>query len=330
MNTQDVVTAMEDVFGMKKGYDKNPVALSKFVKVAEELRNARIDTLTPENRDEFEKIAGKYITDRNYKTGTKFGWSDRRQEDGSVTDYKMDIDEDGNLIEESKEEMYDGGGAKRIYTQKNEYNKHGLGMKSEKTERRNNGGISERTTIVTRNPDLITAKVESTEHSGINACVKSAEKIDTITSEVMLRNPYDPSYGSSNSNHEIDTTTLDVRDTVRLHSHMEKIRDEGECDYSLKSFDGKAVLNGKPSLSEYDTRLQPDYTHTPDFDLTYNGNEAFRETVNDRGLRPDLEKRVKTSKIKEIYDKVKDKIKSVIEKFTKRTKDEQTQSKDMM
>lgn len=330
MYTQDVIAAMEDVFGMKKGYDKNSVALSKFGEVAEELRRARIDTLTPENKEKFEQIAGKYITDRGYKTGTKFGWSDRRQEDGSVTNYKMDIDEDGNLIEESKEERYFNG-VKITDIRKNEYNKHGLGMKSEKIERKDGDSRSERKTIVTRNPDLITAKVESTEHSGINAYVRSAEKEDTMTSEVQLQPPYLYTSKTGNTSEEIDTKSLEVMDTKRLHSHMKKVRDEGESDHSLMAFDGKSVYldSGKPSTSDYDTRVKTDKTRTPIFTLTYNKDKAFRETAKDMGLRPDLEKRVKTSKIKEIYEKVKDKIKSVIDKFTKRTKDEQNQSKEI-
>lgn len=328
MYVEDVIKNMEDVWGMKKGYEKNPVAVKKFIEVAHKLRAARISELTPENREEFEKITGEYITDRFSKSGTKFGWSNRESKDPNSTvltsDYKLDIDEDGNLIEEGKIiDKYNG--VQTTTTTKNEYNKHGLGMKSEKTERIwiFNKGEDERKTIVTRNPDLVTAKVETIRHSNKDSWLRKDE--DVITSEVKLNTPFDSIRICGNTKDYINRETLEVRDDKDLHRHMEKIRDEGKCDYSLESFNGKYVSNGKPSLSDYDKFVKVDNTHTPEFTMTYNKDEAFRETAKDSGLRPDLEKRVKSNKFKEIYDKVKDKLKGVADKFTRKTKDDKTQ-----
>lgn len=330
MTNQDVIKNMEDVWGMKKGYDKNPVAVQKFNEVVERLKKAGITELTPQNKDVFERITGEYITDRYYKTGTKFGWNNRSQKvsnDHFVrSDYKMDIDDEGNLIEESKKEDNYVNEGTHTTTIKNEYNKHGLGMKSEKTIRKwNNGkGTDERKTIVTRNPDLITAKVETMRHTNKDSWNRKPE--DDITCELRLNTPYDGHHIKGNASNYIDRKTLEVYDDSGLHKHMEQVRDNHECDYSLEAFDEKMVIRGKPGYSDYGKLLHTDYKRTPDFDLTYSKDDAFRETAKDMGLRPDLEKRVKTNKIKEIYDKIKDKIKNVAEKFTKRTKDDKTQN----
>lgn len=337
MKVQDVIKNMEDVWGMKKGYDKNPVAVKKFNEVAIKLKDAGITELTPNNKEKFEKITGEYITDRVSETGTKFGWSNKRPDDPYKSDdtystvvssdYKMDIDDEGNLIEESKEVNNHNHKKETTTTVKNEYNKHGLGMKSEKTERTWNierGSTDERKTIVTRNPDLITAKVETMRHTNKDSWNRKPE--DTITGELRLNTPYDGHHVGGNTSNYIDRETLEVYDDYGLHEHMEKVRDDGECDYSLEAFEGKMIFNGKPGNVEYEKTLHTDYTRTSDFDLTYSKDDAFRETAKDMGLRPDLEKRVKTSKIKEIYDKIKDKIKSVADKFTKKTKDDKTQN----
>lgn len=329
MYVEDVIKNMEDVWGMKKGYEKNPVAVKKFIEVAHKLRAARISELTPDNREEFEKITGEYITDRVSKSGTKFGWSNRESKDPNSTvvtsDYKMDIDEEGNLIEEGKE-INNFKGVQTTTTTKNEYNKHGLGMKSEKTHRTWNidrKSTDERKTVITRNSDLVTAKVETIRHSNKDSWLRKDE--DVITSEVKLNTPFDSIRICGNTKDYINRETLEVRDDKDLHRHMEKVRDEGACDYSLESFNGKYVSNGKPSLSDYDKLVKVDNTHTPEFTMTYNKDEAFRNTAKDSGLRPDLEKRVKTNKLKEIYDKVKDKLKGVADKFTRKTKDDKTQ-----
>lgn len=331
MTNQDVIKNMEDVWGMKKGYDKNPVAVQKFNEVVERLKKAGITELTPQNKDVFERITGEYITDRYYKTGTKFGWDNRSQKVSNdyfvSSDYKMDIDDEGNFIEESKIKYNYGNKGTLTTTIKNEYNKHGLGMKSEKTIRKWNNGKGtedERKTIVTRNPDLITAKVETMRHTNKDSWNRKPE--DNITCELRLNTPYDGHHIKGNASNYIDRKTLEVYDDSGLHEHMEQVRDNHECDYSLEAFEGKMVIRGKPGYSDYDKALHTDYTRTPDFDLTYSKDDAFRETANDMGLRPDLEKRVKTNKIKEIYDKIKDKIKNVAEKFTKRTKDDKTQN----
>lgn len=330
MTNQDVIKNMEDVWGMKKGYDKNPVAVQKFNEVVERLKKAGITELTPQNKDVFERITGEYITDRYYKTGTKFGWNNRSQKVSNdhfvSSDYKMDIDDEGNLIEESKKEDNYVNEGTHTTTIKNEYNKHGLGMKSEKTIRKwNNGkGTDERKTIVTRNPDLITAKVETMRHTNKDSWNRKPE--DDITCELRLNTPYDGHHIKGNASNYIDRKTLEVYDDSNLHEHMEQVRDNHECDYSLEAFEGKMVIRGKPGYADYDKLLHTDYKRTPDFDLTYSKDDAFRETAKDMGLRPDLEKRVKTNKIKEIYDKIKDKIKNVAEKFTKRTKDDKTQN----
>lgn len=56
MTNQDVIKNMEDVWGMKKGYAKNPVAVRKFDEVATKLNSAGITELTPDNREKFEKL----------------------------------------------------------------------------------------------------------------------------------------------------------------------------------------------------------------------------------------------------------------------------------
>ena len=330
MKVQDVIKNMEDVWGMKKGYDKNPVAVDKFCEVSEKLNKAGISELTPDNREKFEKITRAYITDYAYKTGTKFGWSNRASEDPNSSvvssDYKMDIDENGNLIEEGKI-INEFNGIQTTTTTKNEYNKHGLGMKSEKTHRTWNidrKSTDERKTVITRNPDLITAKVETMRHTNKDSWLRKDE--DTITGEIRLSTPFDTAKIGGDTKNYINRKTLEVSDDKNLHEHMEKVRDDGECDYSLEAFDGKYVSKGRPSLSDYDKLLHSDYTRTPDFALTYSKDQAFSKTSKDMGLRTDLEKRVKTNKIKEIYDKVKDKLKSVADKFTRKTKDDKTQN----
>ena len=333
MTNQDVIKNMEDVWGMKKGYDKNPVAVQKFNEVVERLKKAGITELTPQNKDVFERITGEYITDRNYKTGTKFGWSNKRPDDPNSSvvssDYKMDIDKDGNLIEEGKvvtTSTYTGKKITITESTKNEYNKHGLGMKSEKKVHKIDSRLveDERKTIVTRNPDLITAKVETMRHTNKDSWNRKPE--DNITCELRLNTPYDGHHIKGNASNYIDRKTLEVYDDSNLHEHMEQVRDNHECDYSLEAFEKKMVIRGKPGYADYDKLVHTDYKRTPDFDLTYSKDDAFRETAKDMGLRPDLEKRVKTNKIKEIYDKIKDKIKNVAEKFTKRTKDDKTQN----
>ena len=222
MTNQDVIKNMEDVWGMKKGYDKNPVAVQKFNEVVERLKKAGITELTPQNKDVFERITGEYITDRYYKTGTKFGWYNRSQKVSNdhfvSSDYKMDIDDEGNLIEESKKEDNYVNEGTHTTTIKNEYNKHGLGMKSEKTIRKwNNGkGTDERKTIVTRNPDLITAKVETMRHTNKDSWNRKPE--DNITCELRLNTPYDGHHIKGNASNYIDRKTLEAVSYTHLRA----------------------------------------------------------------------------------------------------------------
>ena len=194
-------------------------------------------------------------------------------------------------------------------------------MKSEKKVHKIDSRLveDERKTVITRNSDLITAKVETMRHTNKDSWNRKPE--DNITGELRLNTPYDGHHIKGNASDYIDRKTLEVDDDSGLHEHMEQVRDNHECDYSLEAFEGKMVIRGKPGY----LGVRPCYERTPDFDLTYSKDDAFRETAKDMGLRPDLEKRVKTNKIKEIYDKIKDKIKNVAEKFTRKTKEDKTQ-----
>ena len=340
MYVKDVIRNMEDVFGMKKGYDKNPVACQRFAEVAEKLRSEGISELTPENRDKFEKITSEYITDRNYKTGTKFGWKNREQKytdgrsTGTVSDYKMDIDEQGNLVEESKETRHINGYT-LTYGSKSEYNKHGLGMRSEKSKKRegNNERVVETKSVITRNPDLVSAKIESSKTYG-ETYNKSEEK-EVVTGETILFPPSEKNSASSlgvyEASSQINVNTLDVMDTDEMHQSMCDVRDGKKTDFQLKAVDGVMVFDGHPGQgrANYYELAHEDYTRNPNFDFTYSQNEAFRETAKEGGIRKDLEERVRTSKLKEIYDKVKYKIKSVVDKFKKMTVGEKSKGENV-
>lgn len=331
MYVEDVIKNMEDVWGMKKGYDKNPVAVKKFHEVLEKLNKAGISELTPDNRERFQKITEEYITDRLSKSGTKFGWANRESKDVNGaninSNYKMDIDENGNLIEEGITTM-SRGGVKITETKKDEYNVHGLGLRSERETdiydfNRHHHSATKST--ITRNSDLVTANIEVSNRPNIDAVDKSVDTEDIIKGGTILSNNEIGSSISRFVSSHIDSKSLDVSNSMDMYNSMKSIREGRQMDTRMYSLDGKE----KDAYGRYDIdtsmALSVDKTHDIDFDINYARDEAFRKTAKDMGLRPDLEKRVKTNKLKEIYDKIKDKIKSVANKFTKKTKDDKSQ-----
>lgn len=302
MNLNDVVEFMEQNCGLKEGYAKNPVSKKRMEVVANELKQVGITKITNKNKEQVAYVTSKYVRDGNlsYSLGDNNGMDSHY----CTESYRGNIKEDGTYEEVNtkiNKILLDSHPTRQEESIRS-YNKYGLETnRKEKFKETTRDSSFEESYDISRDEDLVTSTI-------VGSKTVDGKERDKITQKVLLLDE------------TLSPQTMmdyDVSAMKGYYDEMEKQKEELKDGYviagSLLAIDGKEV-----------NHTNKFYMMKSNFDYNCMVSPEFRETAKERGMYLE-QPTVSRSKMKEIYDKVNDKLKSVADKFTRKTKEDKTQ-----
>lgn len=309
MNSNDVIDFMEQNCGLNEGYEKNPVALKRMAIIMDELKKVGITKITKKNKEQVQYVTNKYVSNGHfsYSKGDNGGMIDSHY---CTEHYVGYINEDGSYVETNtriNKILLDSHPTRQEESRRT-YNKHGLEIKREEKfkETSKTSSIEERYEI-TRDDEMVTSTITGSRKIDGKDCGDITQKVLLLDEDLSPKTTMD----------------YDVSYMKGYYDEMESQREDLN--------EGRVLSGTLLAIDDKKVELPNEfYSIKSNFDYNCMVSPEFRESAKEKGLYMEPVTKINNGKMKAIYENVSHKISEVADKFDKKVKGEQTQTKDIM